>query len=178
LRQSAASPVSASLPPSQLLGHLVAQKATEARARLGELLCGLGRGGNPLEEVIEESEQGGGRGQLRTRRLHVALQVHDLDLLSIPPQAEAVAVGVDEVGQRLELPPLASVVGVFEAARVGALARRLHLNESDERVVAGDGKVGPGSEISQRGLPHRCDGRGGQSAEESELADEGIQRGA
>ncbi len=69
---------------------------------------------------------------------------------AVAPKAEAVAVGIDEVGQGLELAPLRLVVRVGEFARVAALARRLDLDEADKRVVDADRVIRPRLQMRER----------------------------
>jgi hypothetical protein len=85
-----------------------------------------------LQKVADNRQQGGRRGELVARRLNVAVKHDNLVLkLAIPPQAEGVAIGIQEVRQALELRPLLLVVLVREAARIGTLAGRFDLDEAD-----------------------------------------------
>ena len=71
------------------------------------------------------------------RVVHYSSAVNTLHLnhrshkLSIPPEAEAIAIRVDQVGESLELRPLLFVVRVLEAAEIDPLAGCLDLDEAD-----------------------------------------------
>jgi hypothetical protein len=59
-------------------------------------------------------------------RFDIAVEQHGrASRLSVSPKTETRAVGVDEIGQRLEFGPLRLVMFVGEFARVAALAGRL-----------------------------------------------------
>ena len=66
------------------------------------------------------------------------------------PQAEPVAVGIDEIGQGLELGPLRLVVGIGEFPGIATLSRRFHLDEADQRVVDADRIIRPGLQMRKR----------------------------
>jgi hypothetical protein len=68
--------------------------------------------------------------------------------LTVMPEAESVAVGVDQVRERLQFCPLFGVVAfLFEFPRIGAFAGRLDLDEADQRVVDRDGEIGTALEF-------------------------------
>ena len=95
--------------------------------------------GDQRRKSLMSGSSVGGRCELRARRFDVAFEMDDRAFeLAVAPQAERVAVGVDQVRQRLELVPLLLVVRIVELARIGALARRLDLDEADERLADGD----------------------------------------
>ncbi|WP_244499736.1 hypothetical protein [Tardiphaga robiniae] len=96
--------------------------------------------------------------------------------LAVAPQAEGVAVGVEQIGQRLQLVPLLLVVRVGELARIGALAGRLDLDEADECIADRDRVVGPGLEMGQRRLADEIDGLGRQPAEFSQRVQQRFKR--
>ena len=115
-------------------------------------------------------------GQLAADGRNIALQMNELPLnLAIPPEAEAVAIRVDQIRQGLELRPLLPVMLVSEAAGIGPLAGRLYLNEADQGVVARDGIVGPRLEIGERGFSDRHDSARRQSREFGDVRDERLQ---
>ena len=101
---------------------------------------------------------GRGAASLAPARLDVAVEMNDrADELAVAPQAERIAVGVEQVGKRLQLVPLFLVVRVVELARVGALAGRLDLDEADKRLADGDCEVGAGLQIGEAGLADQID---------------------
>ena len=53
---------------------------------------------------------------------------------AVAPEAEAIAIGVDQVREGLKLRPLLFVVRVAEAAGISSLARRLYLDETNQGV--------------------------------------------
>jgi hypothetical protein len=77
--------------------------------------------------------------------------------VAILPEAEGVAVGVDQVRQQFEFLPLLLVVWVAEPARIGSLAWRLQLDEPDQQVLLGYGEVGPRLQVLYRGLADEDD---------------------
>jgi hypothetical protein len=58
--------------------------------------------------------------------------------VAAPPEAELIAIRVDQIGKRLEFLPLLLVVTVLEPAGIGTLAGSLDFDEPDERVLHGD----------------------------------------
>ena len=164
---------------AQLLCNLFAKQAAEAGRDDGKLRRRMRRLRLPLEEVGEQRYEAVRRGQLVAGGLDIALHVnHRSHKLSIPPEAEAIAVRVDQVGEGLELRPLLLVVRVLEAARIGPLAGCLDLDEADEGVCASDGVVRPRLEIGKRGFANRHDSAARQSREFAEVLDEPFQRRA
>ena len=82
--------------------------------------------------------------ECRTGARDVALEPDDRSReISATPERELIAVGVEQVRNRLELRPLLFVMTITEAARIGSLPRRLHFDEADEGALHGDGIVGP-----------------------------------
>ena len=71
---------------------------------------------------------------------------------AVAPEAESIAVGIDEVGQRLEFAPLPLVVRVGEFARVAAFAWRLDLHEADKRIGDANRVIRPRLQMRQRRL--------------------------
>ena len=67
----------------------------------------------------------------------------------IAPQRETVAIGVEQIGQRLEFVPLFLVVPGLPPARIGPLARGLDLDEADQRFVNFHREVWPGPQLGQ-----------------------------
>ena len=137
-------------PTRKLFGDFIAQQAAEAGGGLREL---PGRARRQRVPAVERREQ---RQQFRRRRqrlaggLDITVQGHDRHRkLAVPPQAEGVAVSVNQVGQRLELLPLRLVVFVLEPGRVGALARRFHFDEADQCGLAGDCEVRADHQVGQ-----------------------------
>ncbi len=144
-----------------LLDHFVSQKAAQARADLREFRCGAGRTGIPAQKIREQPEQARGRAQRGAGTFDRAVQPDDLAMeVAILPEAEGIAVGVDQVRQQFEFLPLLLVVWVAEPARIGSLARRLQLDEPDQQVLIGYGEVGPRLQVLNRGLADEDDIRG------------------
>src|SRR5436853_5138931 len=85
--------------------------------------------------------------------------------LAVAPQAERVAVGINQVWQGLQLSPLILVMRIVELARIGALARRLDFDEPDKGVADRDRVVRARLEVSKRGLADTMDGAGAQTAD-------------
>lgn len=113
---------------AQLLGDFSAQKPAEPGAGFGQLAGVVGRDGFPPEKIGEQVEQARRRFQPVARRFDVARQPeHRADRFAAVPEAERVAVGVEQVRQGLEFFPLRLVVAP-EAARVGSLAGGFHLD--------------------------------------------------
>jgi hypothetical protein len=102
----------------------------------------------PAQETGEQREQRLRRRQRGARGFDIAFEADDLPLqLAVLPEAERIAVGVEDVRQRLELAPLLPVVLVRKPARIGTLARRLDLDEADQGVVDADRVVGTRREV-------------------------------
>ena len=113
--------------------------------------------GLPAEEVLEQQLEGRRGIEFVAGRLDIAMKPDDrAGVLTAPTEAELVAVGIEEVRQRLQLLPLRLVVRVTELPRIGPLARGLDLNEPDEHPTGGHRVVGPGLELADCRLP---DGR-------------------
>lgn len=84
---------------------------------------------------------------------HVAGEAQDrADDFTVAPEREAVAVGVQQVGQRAEALPLRLVVPIAEPTRIGALAGRLNLDEADQCLAHLDGEVRSRLEVGRRKL--------------------------
>ena len=133
----------------ELFGHLLPQEATEARAHFRQLLGVARRDGLPAQEVFDEAQQFGRRGEACAGAFDVSDEANKRAFnLPVAPEAEAVAVGVKQVGQRLQFLPLLLVVA-SEAARVCALARRFDFDEADERLANGDGVIRARLELAQ-----------------------------
>ena len=111
-----------------------------------------------MEEVGEQARQPGWGGQFGTGGFDIAVERQDLAFeVAVAPQAEGVAVGIDQVREGLQLFPLFAVVLVGEAPRVRALARRLDLDEAHQRRVERDCVIGPCLQVGKRRLAHRDD---------------------
>lgn len=67
------------------------------------------------------------------------------------------------------------VVWVIEPARIGALARRLELDEPDQQILLGYGEVGPRLQLFYRGLADEHDVRG-PSERHDNVLDHLVQR--
>ncbi len=80
-----------------MLGHFVPQEPAQAGGLLGELLRGARRLGFPEEEVAEQFEERLRAAQGFASRLDLAFQVNVCDEFPIVPQAERIAVGVDQI---------------------------------------------------------------------------------
>jgi hypothetical protein len=84
--------------------------------------------------------------------------VNDLaDQFAVAPQAEGIAIGIEQVGKRLQLIPLILVVRVREFPWIGALARRLDFNEADKGVADGDGIIRACLEMRKRRFANEVD---------------------
>jgi hypothetical protein len=99
--------------PVELLEHFVAQEPAEPRRHMRELEGRARRDRLPLQEVRDEREKARRRREARPGRLDVACKLEDLALQNpIAPQPEALPVGLEEVGQRLQLGPFPTVVRI------------------------------------------------------------------
>ena len=98
--------------------------------------------------------------------------------LTVAPQAERVAVGIDEVGERLELLPLRLVVPIREPPWIGAFPGSLDLDETDKCVLDGDSVIGPRFEIGQRRLAYGDDGAFIEVKKRGKVRDERFERAA
>jgi hypothetical protein len=161
-----------------LLHHFLAQEATKARAGLGKLLRRFWWIGVPLQEIRNQRAQRFRRLELGAGDFNVALEGDDLSLqFAIPPQAEAVAIGIKEIGQRFELFPLLSVVTVFlEFSRVGALARRFHFDEANKRVVHRNGEIRTRLKMFDCRFADEMEGLGRQAVDLGQIVEEAFQR--
>ena len=159
-----------------LLQHLIAQQAAQARRHLRKA-SGVARGlGRPAQEIADERGQGGGRGELEAGAVQLAVEVDDLARqLPIAPQAETDAIGIEQVRQGLELAPLFLVVRIGEFAGIGPLARRLHFDEAHQRLADRDRIIGPQGQMGKRCLPHQID-VGVDAANRREGFDEDLKR--
>ena len=86
-----------------------------------------------------------------------------------------VAVGVEQVRQRLQFLPLLLVVAA-ELARIGALARGLDLDESDQGVAEGDRVIRAGLERGDRRLADGLHGILRETAKFGQIVDQSLQR--
>jgi len=85
-----------------------------------------------LEEIGDQHYQRGRRGEVLAGRLDIALKMDHLGFeRAVAPEAESVAVGIDQVRQGPKLLPLLLIVPVLKASRIGTLAWRLDLDEAD-----------------------------------------------
>ena len=163
----------------ELLRHLVPQEAAQPGAHVRQTARAGGRDRLPPQEVGEEALQAGGRPQACARGLHVAFEPDDLALEpAVAPQRERVSVGVDDVGQGLQLLPLPPVVLVPEPAGVGALARGLHLDVAGQGVPDLHGVIRPGPQRGQRRLADRDHLARLKQQEGGHVRQQGLERGA
>ena len=110
----------------QFFQHLVAQQTTEARRNLGQFARAVGRDGAPAQKVRQESDERLGGGKLGTRCVEITGEMNDLaDERAVLPEAERLAVAVDEVRQGFQLLPLALIMRVGELAWIGPFAGSL-----------------------------------------------------
>ena len=168
-----------SRPLVQLLRNLFAQQPAEAGGDDSELGRRAGWLRFPLEEVSEQRYETVRRCQLAAGCRDIALQMNDPPLkLAVPPKAERVAVGVDQIGKGLELRPLLLIVLVLEAARISPLARRFDFDKANQGVSACDGIVGPRLEVSERSLADCHDCTGWKSRELGQIPNKSFQRRA
>ena len=97
--------------------------------------------------------------------------------LAIAPQAEAIAVRVDQVRQVLQPLPLFLVVLVLEAARIGTFAGRLELDESDQRALHGHGVIGTNLQVGEGRFADRDHLARREAAQPRELCQQLLERG-
>ena len=111
--------------------------------------------------LLKEPKQFGGRGELVSAGGNIAVEPHDAHRFPVPPKRERLAVGVEQVGKRLQLGPLALVVRIFELPRVSALPGRLHFNEPYQRLgfpgSYRDGEIGAGLSTGKRRFADQSD---------------------
>jgi hypothetical protein len=74
---------------------------------------------------------------------------------AVLPQAEFVAVAVDQVGPRTQPRPLRLDLGIAKAARLAALARHFQFDETSQGAMHRDRAIGPGLQIGQRRFADR-----------------------
>jgi hypothetical protein len=98
--------------------------------------------------------------------------------LPVTPQAERIAIGVNQVRQRLEFVPLILVVLIFELAWIGALSRRLDLDETDQSFFDYDREVRPRFQLGECRLAHELDAVSWHSVDCSQVPNESFQRTA
>lgn len=89
--------------------------------------------------------------------------------LAIPPQAEGVAIGIDQVGERLQFAPLILVVRIVEPARISALAWSLDLDEANESIADGHGEIRTRLEGSESCLADKLNGLSRQPADHGQV---------
>ena len=94
---------------------------------------------------------------------------------AIAPEAEGIAVGVNQIREGLEHRPLLLVMRLVEAARISSLAGRFDLDEANEGVSAGHGVIRPCLEIRKRGLAHHDNGALRQPGDHGRSLDESLQ---
>ena len=105
----------------------------------------------PLKEVTKQRYQRGRCRELLARRLDIAIELDDVAFQrAVPPEAEGVAVGINQVRQGPELLLLLPIVPILETPRIGALAGRLDLDEAHQSVVEGYSVVGTRLEVGKR----------------------------
>jgi hypothetical protein len=110
------------------------------------------------------------------RRFHLAAEMDDrAGRFTVSPQAEGVAVRVEEVRQGLELFPLLLVMALVFAG-VGAFAGGLDFDESDQRLAKGNGVIRPGFQTGDRGFADGVECASGQSGEFREVAKQHLER--
>ena len=127
--------------------HLVAEDARVGRDELGQLARISGRDGLPGEEVDEQLLELGQRVGLKRGSAAGGEVVGDPDVrlqLALAVEAPLLAVGVDQVGQRAEAPPLAAV-GAVRRELVGPRTKpgRFQLDVARQQPTDGDAEVGP-----------------------------------
>ena len=99
---------------------------------------------------MDEREEAIGRGKLCAGLLNIAVQLDDrADQRAVAPQREGIAIGVEQIGQRLQLVPLFLVVPGFPFARVSTLTRGLDLDEANQRLLDIDREIGPRAQFGQ-----------------------------
>jgi len=82
--------------------------------------------GVPLDEVFEETEQAGRCVKVGSRGLNVTHETYNRShQLAGSPEAELVAIGIDEIRERLKFLPLLLVVTIFERPGISTLAGAL-----------------------------------------------------
>lgn len=93
------------------------------------------------------------------------------------PQAERIAIRVDQIRQRFELVPLGFVMGVFEASRVRPLAGGFDFDKADQQFGAQDGEVGSGLQFGDLRLTDHIHRRSRQPEQLDDLSNQNVQRG-
>jgi hypothetical protein len=140
----------------ELFDDLVAKLAAQPRADPGQFLRGSWRRRLPLQKTLEQGDQALPAAEPAARGFDIAVEANDRrGEFAVLPQAEFVAVAVDQVGQRAQPRPLRLVVGIAESARVAALARRLQFDETSQGAVDRDRVIGPGLQIGERRFADR-----------------------
>ena len=77
---------------------------------------------------------------------------------TVTPDAERVAVGVEQVGKGFQFVPLLAVMFVGEPARVRPFTRRLNLDKAHQRVANRNGIVWPRREVRKSAFTDKADG--------------------
>ena len=161
----------------QLLGDFIAQQAAEAGADAGQVLGAARRNGHPAEELLEQTQQARRGLQRVARGLDVADERdHGVHQFPVLPEAEGVAVRVQQVRKRVEFLPLRLVMRVFELAGVGAFAGRFQFDEPHQRLVDGDRVVGARLQVADGRFAHGSDGGLGQAAKLGQVREQLLER--
>ena len=143
-----------------LLDDLVAQQPAQAGADLARAAWRLAAGLAPIagSRLISGSNASGALSLAPDVSTSPSSWTISPCELAVAPQAECIAVGVDQVRQRLELVPLLLVVRIAELARVGAFARRLDLDEANQGFADRD-RDNPAGSSDRLASSRRQDGR-------------------
>lgn len=161
-----------------LLQHFFAQEATQPRGDLGQSARIRRRQRRPGEEIGEQRPQRFRGCELAAGRFDIAVEQDEFRQFAVAPQAEAGAVRVEQVGQGLELAPLLLVVPVRELARIAALARRLDLDEANQRIGDADRVVRARVELRQRRFADQRQAARRQIVERGEAMQQRFERRA
>jgi len=156
----------------QLFGDFITQQAAEPRRDPGKLRGRLWRNRFPAKKIIEPRDEFGRGGEFRSRRFDIALQLYDgADEFAVLPKAKRVAVGVQQVGERLQLLLLFLVVP-FVASWIGAFTGRLDFDEAHEHVSQCDGVIGSTLERGKRRFADRREPLSFEAAKFREIGEE------
>ncbi len=97
---------------------------------------------------------------------------------AVAPQAERVAIGIDQIGKRLQFDPLLLIVRIVEVPWIGTFAGCLHFDEPDKRIRYGDCEIGACLHFSESRLANEVDGANGQSYNLRQFLHERFERSA
>lgn len=162
----------------QLLGDFIAQQTAEPRRDSGQFRSRLRRDWLPPQKIVEPRDEFRRGGKLRSRLLDVAFKLNDRsDEFAVLPEAETIAISVQQVGERLQPLPLLFVLP-FVLAWVGPFAGGLDFDIADERFSQRDGVVGPRLEVRKRRFSDGDQPVSFEAADLGQVGEEAFERGA